>query len=473
VQTQCRQQTFGFQALGSRSVVAAFDGGTMTSDAGVLLLRELEDKRRILRRFASAFRDHRDPGQIEHTVDELLAQRVFAICCGYEDLNDHDFLSADPVLAAASGKTDPTGQSRRRARDRGKAGASRSTLNRMELRSGDAKKDGVYKKIEVCSEQVDEAFVDVFLAAHREVPEVILLDLDATDDRIHGNQEGRFFHGYYGDYCYLPLYIFSDDFLLCARLRRSNIDASAGAKAEVERIVGQIRKRFPKVIIVLRADSGFAREELMAWCESQTDVHYLFGLAKNTRLLAEINEELAEAEAGAARTGAASRVFKELRYRTIDSWSCERRVVAKAEHLEKGANPRFVVTSIAATEVDARELYEEVYCARGEMENRIKEAQLDLFSDRTSAATMKANQVRLWLSSMAYVVMNEVRRVGLAGTALEEATCGSMRLKLLKIGARVVVSVRRVVVSMASSYPYQALFAHLYERFRALEPVPV
>lgn len=471
--TECRPQPFLFQGLGARAVVAAFDGGTITSDAGLLLLRELESKRRILRLFASAFRDHRDPALIEHTVEHLLAQRVLAICCGYEDLNDHDTLAADPVLAAASGKTDPSGQSRRRASDRGKAGASRSTLNRLELHSGDATKDGVYKRIEVVGEKIDEAFVEVFLSAHDEVPEVITLDLDATDDRIHGNQEGRFFHGYYGDYCYLPLYIFSDDFLLCARLRRSNIDASAGSKDEVERIVRQIRRRFPKVIIVLRADSGFAREELMAWCESQTDVHYLFGLAKNTRLLSLIEAELAEAEVESAASGRAVRRFKELRYRTIDTWSCERRVVAKAEHLEKGANPRFIVTSIAASEIEARELYEELYCARGEMENRIKETQLDLFSDRTSAATMKANQLRLWLSAIAYVVMNEVRRVGLEGTAYEEATCGSIRLKLLKIGARVTVSVRRVVVSMASSYPYQALFATVYERFRALEPVPV
>jgi hypothetical protein len=473
VQTQCRQPSFAFQALGSRSVVAAFDGGAITSDAGLLLLRELEDKRRILRVFASAFRDHRDPARIEHSVEHLLAQRVFALCCGYEDLNDHDFLAADPVLATAAGKSDPTGQTRRRERDRGKAGASRSTLNRLELRSGDPNKDGVYKKIEACGDALDEAFVRVFLSAHREAPEVITLDLDATDDRIHGNQEGRFFHGYYGDYCYLPLYIFSDDFLLCARLRRSNIDASAGAKDEVARIVSQIRERFPKVIIVLRADSGFAREELMAWCESQADVHYLFGLAKNTRLLSEIEAELAEAEAESAASGTPVRRFKELRYRTLDSWSCERRVVAKAEHLEKGANPRFVVTSIAASEIEARELYEEIYCARGEMENRIKETQLDLFSDRTSAQTMKANQVRLWLSSMAYVVMNEIRRVGLSGTAFEEWTCGSIRLKLVKIGARVRVSVRRVAVSMASSYPYQALFAHVYDRVRHLEPVPV
>jgi hypothetical protein len=473
VQTQCRQQAFVFQELGARSVVAKFDGGTITSDAGLVLLRELEGKRRILRRFASGFRDHRDPEQIEHTVAQLLAQRVFAICCGYEDLNDHDFLCADPVLAAACGKSDLTGQTRRRSGDRGKAGASRSTLNRLELRSGDAKKDGVYKKIEAVGDAIDEAFVTVFLGAHREVPEVIILDLDATDDRIHGNQEGRFFHGYYGEYCYLPLYIFCDDFLLCARLRRSNIDASSGAKEEVERIVAQIRTRWPKVEVVVRADSGFAREELMAWCENQTGVSYLFGLAKNARLLKAIEQELKEAEAEAGRTGKAARVFKEFAYKTLDSWSCERRVVGKAEHLEKGSNPRFIVTSIPLHEVAARELYEEVYCARGEMENRIKESQLDLFSDRTSAATMKANQVRLWLSSMAYVVMNEVRRVGLEGTEFAQATCGSVRLKLLKIGARVVVSVRRVALSMASSYPYQNLFAHVYEQLRGLEPVPV
>lgn len=469
----CSPQPFLFQDLGTRSVVAAFDGGTITSDAGLLLLRELEGRRRIIRQFSFGFRDHRDPAAVEHSVEQLLAQRVLALSCGYEDLNDHEFLAADPVLAAASGKTDPTGQTRRRKRDRGKAGASRSTLNRLEHFSGDPAKDGVYKKIEAIPERIEETFVTIFLQAHREIPEVIILDLDATDDRIHGNQEGRFFHGYYGDYCYLPLYIFCDDFLLCAKLRRSNIDASAGSREEVERIVKQIRKRWPKVEVVLRADSGFAREELMAWCETQRDVHYVFGLAKNARLLAEIEAELSEAEAESARVGGAVRIFRDFGYRTLDSWSRERRVVAKAEHLEKGSNPRFIVTSIGREDISGRELYEEVYCARGEMENRIKEQQLDLFADRTSAATMKANQLRLWLSSMAYVLMNEVRRVGLEGTQLSEAQCGTIRLKLLKIGARVRVSVRRVVLSMASGHPYQELFAWVHAKLRALEPVPV
>jgi len=473
MRTDCSRQGFLFQELGARSVVAAFDGGTITSDGGLLLVRELESKRRIVRQFARCFVDHRNREQVEHSVEEMLAQRVFAISCGYEDLNDHDFLAADPVLATAIGKTDPTGESRRRRRDRGKAGASRPTLNRLELFSGDPAKDGVYKRIEPLPERIEETFVTVFLQAHREIPHRIVLDLDSTDDRIHGAQEGRFFHGYYGDYCYLPLYIFCGDFLLVAKLRRSNIDASAGALEEVERVVRQIRARWPKVEIVLRADSGFAREALMSWCERQRNVFYVFGMAKNSRLVAQIEADLATAKAEAVRTGEPARIFKEISYRTRTSWSRSRRVVAKAEHLEKGSNPRFIVTSIGADHTGGRELYEDVYCARGEMENRIKEQQLDLFADRTSSSTMKANQMRLWLSSIGYVVMNEVRRLGLVGTELEQAQCGTIRLRLLKIGARVRVSVRRVVLSMASSYPYQEIYASAYARLRALDPVPI
>ena len=480
MQTECNPEPFTFQDLGTRSVVAQFDGGTITSDGGAVLLRELESKRRIIGQFADCLTDHRDPGAIEFPVEHLLAQRIFGIALGYEDLNDHDLLRADPLLATVVGAKDPSGQDRRRAGDRGKPLAGKSTLNRLELRTGDPNKDGVYKKIEVHAEKVDAFFVEVFLQAHREVRGRIYLDLDATDDRIHGNQEGRYYHGYYGDYCYLPLYIFCDDFLLCARLRSSNIDGSKGALDEVRRIVGQIRTRWPKTEIVLRGDSGFCREELMAWCEEQQDVYYLFGLAKNARLLKKLEHERELAEIRHHITRKAERVFGEFHYKTHESWARERRVIGKAEHLEKGANPRFVVTSLPYYDEgergevvinDARHVYERLYCARGEMENRIKEQQLDLFADRTSATLMAANQVRLWLSSVAYVVMNEIRRVGLEGTKFAQAQCGTIREKLLKIGARVRVSVRRVALSLSSAYPYRELFGHVYRKLMALDPL--
>jgi len=478
VHTQCKQQNFGFQDLGARSVVAAFDGGTITSDGGALLLRELEDRRRIVRQFADCFTDHRDTGAIEFGLEQLLAQRIFGIALGYEDLNDHDVLRADPLLATVVGASDPSGQRRRRASDRGKALAGKSTLNRVELRTGDVTKDKGYKKIEVHAERVADFFVTVFLQAHREVPRRIYLDLDATDDPIHGHQEGRFFHGYYKGYCYLPLYIFCGDFLLAADLREANIDASKGALEHVERIVAQIRRRWPGIEIVLRGDSGFCREELMGWCEQHEGVFYLFGLAKNSRLLAALEGEMEKAKIRHEISEKPERVFGEFVYRTHDTWSRARRVIGKAEHLEKGANPRFVVTSLPYYDEDgrgevviqdARHVYERLYCARGEMENRIKEQQLDLFADRTSATLMKANQLRLWLSSVAYVVLNEIRRVGLEGTKLAEAQCGTIRQKVLKIGARVRVSVRRVAVSLSSAYPYQDLFAHIYRKLMALE----
>jgi hypothetical protein len=281
-----------------------------------------------------------------------------------------------------------------------------------------------------------------------------VLDIDTTDFAIHGEQEGRFYHGYYDHYCYLPLYIFCGRHQLAAKLRRSNIDGAAGAREEVERIVGQIRKRWPDLRIVLRADSGFCRETLMAWCEANK-VDYLFGLARNKRLAAEIETELAAAAKESAETGKPARRFKEFKWRTQKSWSRSRRVVAKAEVTQGGTNPRFVVTSLSADQHEARELYEDIYCARGEMENRIKECQLDLFADRTSTGTMRANQLRLWFASMAYVLLDALRRVGLGATQFAKATCGTIRLKLLKIGALVTVSVRRVRIAMASAYPWQ------------------
>jgi hypothetical protein len=466
--TQCKRRTFDFQRLAARAVVADFSGGTITSDAGALLLGSLEARLGILRRFASCFRDHRDPDRIEHSVFDLLAQRVLALCLGYEDLLDHDLLRKDPLLAAVVGKADPAGRDRRRASDRGSALAGKSTLNRLELRSDDPERDLHYKKIACDSAAVDRFFLDRFLAAHPRPPRRIVLDFDATDDPLHGAQEGRFFHGYYGHYCYLPLYVFCGKHLLVARLRPSNIDGAAGAKGELERLVGHVREAWPGVEILVRADSGFCREELMAWCE-ENGVEYVLGLARNSRLEAEIAPAMERAQIAHEITGRPERVFREFEYETLTSWARARRVIGKAEYLAGGPNPRFIVTSLRDWEVDGRELYERVYCERGEAENRIKEQQLDLFADRTSAATMKANQLRLWLSSVAYTLMQALREE-LLGTELERATCGTVRLRLLKIGAQVRVSVRRVLVSMASSYPLQELFATVHERIQARAP---
>ncbi len=464
--TQCNQESFQFHPLGGREVRGRFDGGAITSDAGGLLLREVEKRTGIVAQFAACFTDHRDPERLEHTVRELVAQRVYALALGYEDLNDHDQLRQDPLLAVLAEKPDPTGESRARERDQGKALAGKSTLNRLELTGEAVSEEERYKKIALEEAAVDRLLVDVFLQAHREPPQEIVLDLDATDDPVHGNQEGRFFHGYYGHYCYLPLYIFCGDFLLGARLRPSNIDASAGSREELERIVTQIRQAWPEVKITLRGDAGFCREELMVWCE-QNQVDYVLGLAKNERLKAAIAPDLEQAAAAYAATGQAARVFQEFTYQTRESWSRARRVIAKAEHLEKGSNPRFVVTSLSPQVWEARALYEELYCARGEMENRIKE-QLSLFADRTSTAFLRSNQVRLYFSSVAYLLVEALRRLGLAGTEWARAQCDTLRLKLLKIGALIRITVRKVWVSLAEGYPYAGLFAQVYAQLRAL-----
>jgi hypothetical protein len=430
------------------------------------LLREVEKRTKIVERLAGCFTDHREAERVEHTVRELVAQRVYGLALGYEDLNDHDQLREDPLLAILAEKPDPTGQSRARERDRGKALAGKSTLNRLELTA--AVVDGAerYKKITVDPEAVDRLWVEVFIESQKQAPAEIVLDLDATDDPLHGNQEGRFFHGYYGHYCYLQLYIFCGDSLLCARLRPSNIDASAGCVEELKWIVAQIRKAWPEVKITIRADSGFCREELMVWCE-QNQVDYVLGLAKNERLKAAITPELEQAARQHAGTGQAARVFKEFAYQTRESWSRQRRVVAKAEHLEKGSNPRFVVTSLAAETWAAPALYEDLYCARGEMENRIKE-QLMLFADRTSTAFLRSNQLRLDFSSAAYLLVEALRRLGLKQTELDQAQCSTIRLKLLKIGALIRITVRKVWVSMAEGYPDAELFARIYAALQAI-----
>ena len=473
METQCSQQTFEFQPLGARQVTAGFDGGTITSDAGGLLLREIEAKTGLLADLAACFDDFRDPELIEHTAADLLKQRIFALALGYEDLNDHDQLRADPLLATLVGKRDVTGQERTDPRDRGKPLAGKSTLNRLELTPARANEKSRYKKVVARQRDIAAWFVKAFLRLNSEPPAEIVLDLDATDDPIHGQQAGRFFHGYYKSYCYLPLYIFCGEHLLLAKLRPSNIDAAAGAVKQVAWIVEQIRRRWPQVRIILRGDGGFCRDNLMDWCENHR-VDYVFGLAKNKRLLKILGRELHVAQEEFTATGQPARQFKDFVYRTRQSWSRERRVVGKAEHLAKGSNPRFVVTSLSAERFAARALYEDCYCARGEMENRIKEQQMCLFADRTSCQTMRANQLRLWLSSAAYVLLQALRQKGLQGTALEKARCDTIRLKLLKIGAVVRVSVRRVWFSLAQSCPYQQVFAQVFENLRRwiLLPAP-
>ena len=450
--TQCNTKPLEFEGHGRRRVVADFDGGPITSDAGALLLRRVEQRLSLFDQVADCFTDHRDPDRIQHSLRTLVAQRIVAIALGYEDLNDHDQLRHDPLMALFS--------ENRRGDSAPLAG--KSTLNRLELAPSDGP-DRTHK-IDHDPEDLQALLVELFSQAHPQPPDEIILDLDATDDPLHGEQQDRFFHGYYGGYCYLPLYIFCARHLLCALLRPANIDASAGALEQVQRIVTHLRSQWPDVKILLRADSGFAREDLMAWCE-ENQVDYLFGLARNPRLQEAIRPELTQAKALSDQRQQPVRLFKDFRYRTRKSWSRQRRVVAKAEVLPRGPNPRFVVTSLSAHNHPAQPLYEQTYCARGEMENRIKEQQLDLFADRTSTHTFRANQLRLSFTAVAYVLMEGLRNWGLRHTCLARATVGSLRLKLLKIGAQVTTSVRRIKVAMASGCPYQREFrlawAHL------------
>jgi hypothetical protein len=446
--TECSPGLFEFPRVEGRAVVASFDGGRITSEAGALLLGATDRVIGLTRRLAACFQDHRDPAFVEHDLETLLMQRIVGIALGYEDLVDHDELRHDPVLAVLAGKL-----AARRSDCAPLAG--KSTLNRLEHGRPEPNR---YARISADAGAIEALFVALFLDAHAKAPSQITLDLDATDDPLHGHQEGRFFHGYYDTYCYLPLYIFCGRHLLAAKLRRSNIDGAAGAIEEVARIVGQIRARWPRVRILLRGDSGFCREPLMLWCE-QNRVDYVFGLARNARLEGEITAEMQAARAAAERAGQPARRFKDFTWSTRDSWAHPRRVIGKAEWTTGAANPRFVVTSLKPDEIDARRLYEVIYCARGEMENRIKECQLDLFADRTSAASMQANQLRLWFASMAYVLLSALRRIGLPFTQFARASCGTIRLKLLKIGALVRVSVRRVVIAMVSACPFQHEFA--------------
>lgn len=456
-QTECTFEQLSFQAVGKRQIVARFDGGQLSSDGGGLLLRKVERRTHLLDQFAACFRDYRNPMLVEHSLKSLISQRVMGLALGYEDLNDHDQLRHDPLIATLVEKTDPT-----------RALAGKSTLNRLELTPAGNGEDR-YKRIVYDTEAIDRFFVDAFLQAYPKAPERIVLDLDTTDDAIHGGQEGRFFHGYYGSYCYLPLYVFSGEHLLCARLRQSNVGPAEGTVEELERIVTQIREQWPEVKIVIRADSAFSRDDIMSWCE-QNGVEFVLGLARNARLERMLASEMEQARAESEHTGGPFRSYKDLEYRTLDSWSRTRRVVGKAEYLVDKPNARFVVTSLPIEEVAAQPLYENDYCGRGDMENRIKEQKTFLFSDRTSAATMRANQLRLWFSSVAYLMMSALRRLGLKDTDLAKAHCDTIRLKLFKIGARITITTRKIWISLSSSYPLANLFARVCSNLAHASP---
>jgi hypothetical protein len=452
--TECNQSSFGFEATGRREIVARFDGGTISSDGGAFLLRQTDKRLNLLARMAVCFLDGRNQDMVEHSILEMLSQRVYGLALGYQDINDHEQLRQDPVFGILAGREkleDPL--------------AGKSTLNRMELGTGINDR---YKKITFWKEGIDEVLVKVFIESYQKAPEQIILDIDTTDLPLHGKQEGRFFHGYYDNYCYLPLYIFCGEQVLCARLREANHDAAFGSLAEIQRIVAQIRAAWPEVKIILRGDSGFCRNQLMSWCEAH-QMDFVFGMARNQRLRRIIGAEMHAATQQWKETGKPARVFSEFNYQTKKTkkggWDRERRVAAKAEHIDGKENPRFVVTSLTSEEWAAQALYEELYCGRGDMENRIKE-QFSLFADRVSAETMRANQMRLYLSTMAYVLVSGLRRLGLQGTELAQAQVSTIRTKLLKIGAQIRVTVRKVWVSMASSYPWQGLYQQVWTNLR-------
>lgn len=473
--TKRKRNRLALKRLRRQAVEVDFDGGTLTSDGGLTLLREVDRRLDLIRRVAQAIPDPRDPLYTAHSQNEILTSRIFGIAAGYEDANDHDTLRHDPAFQVAAGRTPAENDY---SEESGNIPlASPSTHSRFENRV--TAKD-IFK--------LHEILVDTFLDSYDEPPEEIVLDYDATDDTVHGNQAGRYFNGFYDSYCFLPLYVFCGDQLLVSYLRPSSVGAAHHARGITKLLVQKIRSRWPNVRIILRGDSGYAIERLMRWCD-KNNVGYVFGLQKNNVLVRQIACEMTRARIMQSHLGNKQACFKWFRYRTQKSWDRHRWVIGKAEYTGKGANPRFVVTNLPSEEdivdatvhrplVDGKQVrqlkdpgtqawpsinpetfYREIYCARGEMENRIKEQQLDLFADRTSSATMAANQLRLWFAAIAYVLLDALRRVGLRHTQFANATCGTIRLKLLKIGARVRASVRRLYLAMASGCPYQTEFA--------------
>jgi hypothetical protein len=441
--TECNAKPLHFSSLGRKNIQADFDGGRLTSDTGTLLLREADQQMGLVHALADCIPDPRHPSLIQHSQEEMLAQRIYSIALGYEDLNDHDTLRRDPALQVAT--------ERIRREDEDQSLSSPSTLCRLENRISRESLSRIAK-----------VFVEQFIASHEEPPEEIILDFDATDDPLHGHQEKRFFHGYYDCYCYLPLYVFCGDQLLVAYLRPSGIDVAKHSRAILKLLVRRFREVWPQVRIVFRGDSGFCRWRLMRWCE-KNDVSYIIGLARNPILEGLAESWIREAELNYIVLGEKQRIFNTFRY-AAKTWDKRRRVIVKAEHLEKGSNTRFIVTNLQG---GSRDLYDNLYCQRGDMENRIKEQQLGLFADRTSCHSFLANQFRLFLSAAAYVLMESIRRVALKGTELARAQVHTIRIKLFKIASRVVKSVRRIVFHMATGYPYQKLFSKIVNTLRA------
>lgn len=456
MRTECSEQPFLFQGEFSREIVANFDGGTMSSDGGLTLVAGLDRRLGITQRLSRCFLDQRDPERVEHGLLSMIQQRVYSLAAGYEDLSDHDELRKDPLLAVLCGSSDPAGRVRRRERDRGNALAGKSTLNRLELSRGTG--EDRYKRIVADPFEIDLLLPVFFMEKRRKRPRQLILDVDTTADMVHGEQEGRFFHGHYGGYCLQALYIFCEDEVLVSKLFGGDVDHRAETLPQLRRVVEQLRMKWPGVRIIVRGDSGFQCDNLMSWCE-ENDVDYVFGLAKNKRVKRMLGKTMAAARREYNRTGETARVFADFRFRTTRSWSRSRRVVGKAEYMSGGENPRFLVTNIPATQWSAQRLYETLYCARGEVENRIKEQQLDMFANRVSTSELFSNQLRLYFSTIAYTLLHSLRSMALKHTRLARAQCGTIRTRLVKIAANVRVTVRRVWVSMPTGCPYADLYA--------------
>ena len=466
-----------FQDLGSRQVVADFSGGTLSSDGGVLLLRQVDANLGLTSALARCFADHREPVYVDHSVSQLLAQRIYGLALGYEDINDHEQLRRDPLLAAACDKRDPLGGDRVNPADRGIALAGAATLNRLELSNNRRSR---CHKLPHDPQQIEATLLKMGVRCLPKHAREVVVDLDAMGHLLHGTQEGGHFNGYYGDYCYLPLYAFVGNVPLWAQLRTSDHGADHQVVAALGKIIAAIRRRCKKARIIVRGDSGFCTEEILGWCEGQREVYYCVGLGKNSVLVEKLAPALAAARARRCLTGAASaRGFAEFEYQTRHTWSRARRVIGKAEVSALGDNPRFIVTNLPAagfkgeadrTRFTPQRLYEEIYCARGEMENVLKQQTLDLQADRMSTHYLASNQLRLWLATFAYLLLERLRALGLAGTELARSTAGSVRLKLLKVAAQVRVSVRRVYVQLSSAYPLQELFRLCHQRLMTLLP---
>lgn len=472
--TDCKDQPLLFQDLGSRKVVADFSGGTLSSDGGALLLRQVDANLGLTQTLAQCFNDVRQQVFVDHSVQQLLAQRIYGLALGYEDLNDHDRLRLDPLLASACNKLDPLGQDRFNPAHRGVALAGTSTLNRLELSNN---KSSRCHKVSHNPAKVEACLLQMGVRCLPKHSREVVVDLDAMGHRLHGLQEGRHFSAYYNGYCYLPLYAFAGDFPLWAQLRTADRGADHGVVPALEKIVAAIRQRCPKGRIIVRGDSGFSRDEIMAWCEAQPQVYYCFGMIKNAVLLRNLNPTMAQARARHCLSGGTVRVFAEFEYRTLQGWSRPRRVIGKAEIMVAGENPRFVVTNLPlqgfkdepeGERFTPQRLYEDFYCARGEMENVLKQQVLDLQADRMSTHHLASNQFRLWEAMFAYLLLERLRTQALRGTELERATAGSLRLRLLKVAAQVRVSVRRIYVQLSSAYPLQELFRFCHRRLMQL-----